>query len=138
MFKSFITLSTILLLAVSVGFAADIPTGKVVITIDRTQANDGHQMYNSYCAACHGADGRGNGSAAATLKTHPADLTNLAVNGKFPESHVYSILQFGTERNNSVMPAWGKIFRNMDTSHPIVADQRMSNLSQYLQKLQKH
>ena len=34
MFKSFITLSTILLLAVSVGFAADIPTGKVVAHFD--------------------------------------------------------------------------------------------------------
>jgi len=35
----------------------------------------GAAIYAQNCAVCHGADGRGNGSAAASLPTKPADLT---------------------------------------------------------------
>ncbi len=46
----------------------------------------GPDLYHAHCAACHGSDGKGNGPAAAALKTKPADLTVLAKNngGKFP------------------------------------------------------
>jgi putative copper export protein/mono/diheme cytochrome c family protein len=35
----------------------------------------GATVYRQNCALCHGADGRGDGSAAATLSVRPADLT---------------------------------------------------------------
>ena len=46
------------------------PTGFAVASID-----DGAAVYPSRCAACHGAEGRGDGSLAATLPVPPADLT---------------------------------------------------------------
>jgi mono/diheme cytochrome c family protein len=52
------------------------PTGFSVDSIVR-----GHQLYPSHCASCHGADGRGDGPAAAGLNVRPADLTAAHVLG---------------------------------------------------------
>ena len=51
-------------------------------------------MYQAYCAACHGADGKGDGPASAALKSRPSDLTNLAKRngGKFPELKVFGAI----------------------------------------------
>ena len=46
------------------------PTGFAVASID-----DGAAVYPDRCAACHGAEGRGDGPLAATLPVPPADLT---------------------------------------------------------------
>ncbi len=46
------------------------PTGFAVASID-----DGAAVYPGRCAACHGAEGRGDGTLAATLPVPPADLT---------------------------------------------------------------
>jgi mono/diheme cytochrome c family protein len=43
-----------------------------------TYVPSGKTMYKQYCAACHGADGKGRGPAAASLNTRPSDLTTLA------------------------------------------------------------
>ena len=37
----------------------------------------GQILYLTYCQSCHGASGRGDGSAAASLRTPPTDLTRL-------------------------------------------------------------
>ena len=36
----------------------------------------GHRYFVRYCSACHGAEGRGDGPAAAALQSPPADLRN--------------------------------------------------------------
>ena len=43
-----------------------------------TSPANGREMYVTYCAACHGVDGKGNGPVASSLKTAPTDLTQLA------------------------------------------------------------
>src|ERR1019366_10393602 len=82
--------------------------------IQQTSAASGQQMYVTYCAVCHGADGRGNGPAARALKAPPADLTTLSQRngGVFPENHVNSVLQFGSENpahGSADMPIWGDL-----------------------------
>jgi hypothetical protein len=62
--------------AVSVGYA-DQSNTKVTIPVTKTSPTSGRQMFSSYCAPCHGVDGRGHGPAATALKTPPADLTGL-------------------------------------------------------------
>jgi len=52
-------------------------------TVDETQfppsyMPSGQEMYHQFCAACHGAEAKGNRPAASRLKTRPADLTTLA------------------------------------------------------------
>src|SRR5271156_2181094 len=73
-------------------------------TIQPTSAASGKEMYTTYCAVCHGADGKGGGPAASALKTPPADLTTLSKNngGKFPAMKVTSAI-----RGDSGLPAHG-------------------------------
>jgi mono/diheme cytochrome c family protein len=127
-------------LVIAVGYA-DQTNNKVTIPVQKTSPTDGKQMFQSYCAPCHGAEGRGNGPAARALKNQPTDLTSLARNnhGKFPDTHVISVLQFGSEisAHGSVeMPVWGPILRNMNVANNQEKDLRMSNLTRYLEHLQ--
>jgi Cytochrome c len=74
----------------------DRPAQGVVVTVNRTPANDGKLMYASYCASCHGLDGKGDGPTASALISRPTDLTALSRNnhGKFPLVTVKSALEF--------------------------------------------
>ena len=124
----------------AVGFA-DQGGSKVVIPVGKTNPTDGKQMYTSYCAPCHGVDGRGHGPAASALKEPPSDLTGLAKanHGKFPETHIISVMRFGTEvqaHGSAEMPVWGQIFGQMSKTNPQEKDLRAANLSHYLETLQ--
>jgi mono/diheme cytochrome c family protein len=48
---------------------ADQSNSKLTIPAQKTTPVSGKQMYVSYCAPCHGVNGKGNGSVAATLRT---------------------------------------------------------------------
>ncbi len=65
------------------------------VPVERTNAASGHQMYTSYCAVCHGTDGKGTGPAATALKVPPANLTELEArsNGKYPSLHVTAVMR---------------------------------------------
>lgn len=126
--------------AAGVGYA-DQSSTKIVIPVNRTSPTDGQQMFTSYCAPCHGVDGKGHGPAATALKTQPTDLTGLLKknHGKFPDTHIVSILQFGSEvqaHGSAGMPVWGPILRQMNTGTAHYDQLRVSNLSRYLQSIQ--
>jgi mono/diheme cytochrome c family protein len=127
-------------LAISAGYA-DQNNAKVVIAVQKTGPVNGRQMYTSYCAPCHGMDGRGSGPVAPALKQKPADLTALArINGgKYPSSHIATVLEYGTElpaHGSAQMPVWGPVLGKMDQQHPDERLLRISNLSQYLRSIQ--
>jgi mono/diheme cytochrome c family protein len=133
-----------LLATAAFGIAQTTPQIKEV-PVQRTSPASGKQMYNTYCAVCHGADGRGNGPAAVALREHPTDLVQLAKTngGKFPGAHVYSVLQFGVEspaHGSKDMPVWGPAFRSLSQGGSLSdmeEHQRIANLTSYLQTLQK-
>jgi mono/diheme cytochrome c family protein len=98
-------------------------------------------MYKNYCAPCHGEDGKGNGPVASSLKARPSDLTELAKNnnGKFPDTHIVAILQFGADvpsHGSATMPVWGPILGTMNKSNIQDKQLRISNLTRYLQTIQ--
>src|SRR5215831_13014166 len=135
MLKSISVTAIAALLAVSLSFADQ--SQKIVIPVNKTAANDGKQMYANYCAPCHGMDGKGGGPTASALKTQPTDLTVLRKNhnGKFPDSHVVTILQFGVEEpahGSATMPVWGPILGTMNRSNLQEKHLRISNLTHYL------
>jgi mono/diheme cytochrome c family protein len=107
-----------------------------------TSPADGKQMYTAHCAACHGADGLGDGPAAPALKTQPTDLTQLAKKngGKYPEDHVFNAIR-GEEgvpaHGSKDMPVWGSVFRSVSGGHEAEIQQRLVNLTDYLRKLQQ-
>src|SRR5262245_30674145 len=73
-------------------------------SVTPTSAASGQEMFNAYCAVCHGKAGKGDGPAAPALKKNPANLTELTQRngGKFPELQVY-----GTIKGESETPAHG-------------------------------
>jgi mono/diheme cytochrome c family protein len=115
------------------------------VTIQQTPVTSGAQMYTTYCAACHGAKGVGDGPAVPALKIPPTDLTTLTKNneGTFPANHVASVLRFGIENpahGSPDMPVWGDLMKSL---HPMTQDSdsqvrlRISNLTDYLKQIQK-
>lgn len=120
---------------------ADQSNNKLVIPVTKANPTDGKQMYASYCAPCHGADGRGNGPVAGALKTQPTDLTELAKanHGKYPENHVVAVVSFGSEtraHGSAEMPVWGPILGTMSKGNPEEKQLRTTNLSRYVETLQ--
>jgi hypothetical protein len=63
-------------------------------TTRASKADIGKVEYQSSCAACHGADGKGKGPLSGVLKSTPSDLTVLAKknNGVFPINSVYEMI----------------------------------------------
>ena len=111
------------------------------VPITNTPSNSGKDMYNNYCAVCHGKDGKGAGPAASAMKTPPTDLTVLAKNagGKYPASHVAAVIrgQATTAAHGSQdMPVWGPLFSSISQGHEGQVQQRITNLVNYVDTLQ--
>lgn len=58
-------------------------------------ASKGKALYASQCASCHGAQGKGNGPAAAALNPKPVDLTDKAVMGKLTDQQLFDVIKKG-------------------------------------------
>jgi len=112
------------------------------IPIKSTSPASGVDMYQTYCAVCHGKDGRGEGPAASALKVPPTDLTLLAQKngGKYPSMKVVTTIR-GEEplpaHGSKDMPIWGKLFWSLSGGHEAQVQQRVSNLNSYIESLQK-
>lgn len=109
--------------------------------VQQSDPSSGKTMYGSYCAACHGPAGKGDGPAASEFKAPPTDLTQLAKNnhGEFPSDHLYAVLQHGAKapaHGSSDMPVWGQLFSSIDSNNSLKSKQRIHNLVEYLKTLQ--
>src|SRR5215510_12500894 len=82
----------------------------------------GRDLFQFYCATCHGPDGRGKGPVGAALKTPPADLTKIAERrgGAFPRAEIVAFVSEGPAlipaHGTIDMPVWGAIFNGLDSS----------------------
>jgi mono/diheme cytochrome c family protein len=101
----------------------------------------GRDIFELYCAPCHGLDGRGSGPVARVLKAPPPDLTRLAVrnNGVFPRARVELFVTSGSAEapahGSSQMPIWGPTFRALGSS-AAEAKVRIANVVDYVGTLQ--
>ena len=103
----------------------------------------GRDLFLTYCAGCHGREGKGDGPVASALKTVPSDLTTLARRngGLYPASMVEATLNgtrqisLTTAHGTLKMPIWGSIFQQLDTNKA-VAKVRVQNLINYLESIQ--
>ncbi|MFY9912102.1 MAG: cytochrome c, partial [Candidatus Sulfotelmatobacter sp.] len=132
-----VALSLLLALATAQDQSQD-QSGKVIkhVPVKVTSAASGKEMYESYCAVCHGTDGKGNGPAASALKTPPTDLTTLSKNngGKYPSLKVSAAIRGDsnvTAHGTKDMPVWGSLFRDMSQGHEGEVQQRVNNLTKY-------
>jgi mono/diheme cytochrome c family protein len=103
---------------------------------------DGAQIFRSYCATCHGADGKGRGPVAGALKHPPSDLTLISRRngGRFPRDRVKAIIA-GQEQSTSAhgsreMPVWGPVFHEVERDQDW-GEVRLENVTLFIQSLQQ-
>ena len=120
-----------------IAFAQDKEVKRV--SVEPTSATSGREMFRTYCATCHGPDGKGDGPAASALKKTPADLTQLARkhNGKFPDAYVAAKLKSVDEpvHGSTEMPVWGPLLSSV-SRNPGEAQLRINNLVAYIESIQ--
>jgi len=134
-------LATIVVVAVTYSTAQEANKEVKHATAPMTSPASGKDMFVNYCASCHGKDGKGDGPAASALKSAPADLTMLAKKngGKFPSDRVTSVLRGQANvapHGDQEMPVWGPVFWKMSQGHEVEVQQRIANLSRYIESLQ--
>ncbi len=138
--RSAVLLTALLLLSTTVAMAQEGKKTIKKVPATVTSAASGEEMFNTYCAACHGKGGKGDGPAASEFKVPPANLTLLSVNnnGKFPADHVAETIRTGprdaTAHGSRDMPVWGTVFASMGGNAQV--EQRISNLTKYVESLQ--
>lgn len=102
------------------------------------------------CAACHGVDGKGNGSLGNLMQRSPPDLTMLAKNNKgvLPMNRMFEIMEGKDVASHGTrdMPIWGKEYyveesqklREARGSYdaPAVVRARILTLLEYISRIQ--
>jgi len=104
----------------------------------------GMELYQRYCAACHGVEAHGDGPVAADLNVMVPDLTRLAHRhgGVFPVDDVRRIIDgrsVHVAHGTRDMPVWGNRFREAvgnDTQGNGGADDLIERLVEYLRSIQ--
>jgi mono/diheme cytochrome c family protein len=135
-------------IACAIGFASVV--GFVALPASATEpdpmlARVGAEMFQQYCASCHGTSADGKGPVAPALKTMPADLTRIAARrgGEFPDAEIsrwidgrFDVVAHGTRE----MPIWGRKFQETigaGTDPDAVVRGRVLTLVEYLKTIQQ-
>jgi mono/diheme cytochrome c family protein len=105
----------------------------------------GAVLYLSYCESCHGVEGRGDGPAAASLRTPPADLTQLWARYGTPldrerlAGYIDGRMLFSVHGSRE-MPIWGdEFFEGAPPETPGLEDAKrrlIDVLVEYLERFQ--
>jgi hypothetical protein len=143
---NFVLLASLVLSAAALSMAQE--TNKTIkkVPITQTSAGSGKEMFNAYCASCHGASGKGDGPAASEFKTPPANLTIICPQsqcGKFPNGYISQVLENGVQNSkghgSKDMPVWGPLFSALSgasASKTAEVQLRINNLSKYIESIQ--
>ena len=117
--------------------------------VQAQDAAQGRDLYDRFCAACHGANGQGDGVMQEVLTLSPTDLTGLTAEaqGEFPLVYVirridgrHPILAHGGE-----MPLFGSWFEGDGPDvalsgpggQPVMVSRPIADLVAYLEQLQR-
>ncbi len=105
-------LLTIMLFSIAV-IAASVTVGSAE---DKGDAAKGKVSYDSFCVACHGAEGKGDGVAAAALDPKPRDLSDAAYVSTLSNEHLFKIINEGgaSVGLSPLMSAWGGALSEQD------------------------
>ena len=102
----------------------------------------GSYAYRTYCATCHGTDGKGEGPLAASLRFTPPDLSLVSKRngGEYPAEKIQRIVDGRKPlagHGGPDMPIWGDAFRNADTGYDDAkVKEKVRSIVEYLRTLQ--
>ncbi|HYQ85114.1 MAG TPA: c-type cytochrome [Rubrobacter sp.] len=104
----------------------------------------GRRAFATYCASCHGKEGRGDGPVAPDLKVKPTDLTLLSARhrGTFPQERAYQVIDGRLAvrgHGTAEMPVWGFTFQVLgsDRNQEDEVRERILDLLTYLELIQQ-
>lgn len=101
----------------------------------------GADLFQFYCASCHGRGGKGDGPVASALARPPANLTAIAMRngGRFPTDRVERFVTGERDpiaaHGSAAMPVWGPIFQALDPQDRLNRI-RIANVVQYIESIQ--
>ena len=106
---------------------------------------NGAQLFQRFCASCHGPQGYGDGPVAPSLKVMIPDLTELSkrAGGHFPADRVHEIIDGRavlTAHGTRPMPVWGYELEAQvpaDQSGRDVAQGLIDRLVEHLRSIQR-
>ncbi|MFO7287122.1 MAG: cytochrome c [Gammaproteobacteria bacterium] len=109
--RALIAANAPILLATTLGVAA----GPALAQTFGLSDYSGAELFDRFCAACHGSSGRGDGPVAPTLNVAVPDLTRLAErnDGTFPAQDVRAVIDgraLVVAHGPRTMPVWGYEF----------------------------
>lgn len=148
--RKFLVMSLVvggLLLAGAEALAASGGTGAPLVS-EGISLELGGRDFRNYCAGCHGAEGKGDGTLAAFLTLAVPDITKLSkLNaGKFPEERVTEVIDGRADvkvHGMRDMPVWGDWFNaeavSQDTdreARELVVQDRIQSLVGFIKSIQ--
>jgi len=137
--RLFWSLTALAVAAITLPWVVPVSASQQAGTTKSVPAGSG--LFSTYCVVCHGADGKGTGPLADSLKRRPADLTLLAKNnnGTFPRDMVARIVD-GRDpvkgHGGGDMPVWGDAFERSADAGPQAVKERIEALVEYLSGMQ--
>ena len=93
--------------------SADKTTGlteqELMVDVGKGDTVNGKALYEKNCAACHGASGKGDGPAAASMNPKPRNLRDSGYMQNLPDSYLLEVITYGGARvdKSPAMPGWG-------------------------------
>lgn len=107
----------------------------------------GTELFNDYCAACHGVDAKGGGDMSNLLTVPAPNLTLLAQgnDGEFPMLRVIHVIdgRTGVRAHGGPMPTFGRTFASRETGQEdpygsvLEVRGRVLSVAMYLETLQQ-
>jgi mono/diheme cytochrome c family protein len=133
-------LSSMLAASLCVSCSVPLPDEAEAVTQE-----SGQQLYERYCASCHGENAHGNGPVAPFISAAVPDLTRIAHRrgGEFPPEEIFQIIDGQSARTAHGprhMPVWGYDFfgpQGDDEFAHEQATERVERLVTYLGTLQR-
>lgn len=96
-------------------------------------SNDPHaaakSSYGTYCATCHGQDGKANGAAAQAMNPKPRNLTLATWQGGVDDAHITKVLKEGGQSVglSATMAAWGAV----------LSDEQIAGIVAYIRSMKE-
>jgi len=134
-----VAIPALIILALTAGMGAQQSESHQTATGSERALVEGASLYATYCANCHGKDGKGPGRLALASGMSVPDLQLMARRNRsvFPVARVEKLLS-GTAQSPVVhggidMPLWGPVLSRDDADRKL----RAHALARYLESIQK-
>lgn len=127
--------------------AAGLVSAEAAAQFDAVTLEDysGEELFNRFCASCHGTEARGDGPVSRSLNVAVPDLTTIAARyGEFPSMLIRDVIDGrGVDlraHGTRTMPVWGYEFwieEGADVNAQRAVRSAINKLVEYLESVQR-